>query len=132
METLAVNLGHGYPQRIAEVGLVSRHDPAAGTGARESLVAGFALAGDGLGYAAARAAVDAVVRELQLADGAALAYRPASARLFLPGRGAEVLARGRRIGLVGEVHPEVLERFRIVHPVAVAELLVDIDEEARP
>ncbi len=125
METLAVNLGHGYPQRIAEVGLVSAHDPAAETGARERLVAGFALAGDGLGYAEARAAVDAFVAELRLGDGAPVTFRPAAGRLFLPGRGAEILAGARLIGRLGEVHPEVLERFRIVHPVAVAELELD-------
>src|SRR5439155_23145126 len=40
-----------------------------------------------------------------------------------PGRTAAVLSHGEQIGVVGEVHPEVLSRFDLVsHPVAFFEL----------
>lgn len=122
LETLAINLGHSYPQRIAEVGLVVHADPAEETGASETMVTGFALAGDGLGYADARSALDALLRETGR-DAGGVRYRALDWPLFIPGRGAEVLdGEGERIGVVGEVHPEVLTRFRIIHPVAVAEI----------
>ncbi len=122
LETLAINLGHPYPQRIGEVGLVVHADPAQETGAAETMVAGFALAGDGLGYADARSALDALLRETGR-DAGGVSYRALDWPLFIPGRGAELLDRaGERIGVLGEVHPEVLTRFRIIHPVAVAEI----------
>jgi len=124
METLALNLGHPYPQRIFEVGLVTTVDEAAETGAREHLHAGFALAGDGTGYADARAALDAFLREMG-AGPAVARYVPLEIPLFLPGRGAEVLVGDRSVGFLGEVHPEVLERYRVVHPVAVAEVRLE-------
>lgn len=129
LDTLAVNLGHAYPQRIFEVGLVLHADEAAPTGAAETLVAGLALAGDGLGYADARAAADALLRETGIAragERGEIRYRTLDWPLFIPGRGAELFdGSGRPVGIVGEVHPEVLSRYRIVHPVAVAEIRLD-------
>ncbi len=121
METLAVNLGHSYPQRLCEVGLVSMVDPAAETGAREHLVASFALAGDGEGYASLRTAVDAFLADLGVPAGD-VTFAPATLGPFLPGRGAVVSVSGKVVGMMGEVHPAVLERFRIIHPVAIAEI----------
>lgn len=125
METLAVNLGHSYPQRIFEVGLVALVDPTAETRSAERLLAGLALAGDGEGYATVRSAVEALALDLNLGAGEPLTFRPAQLPIFLPGRGAELFAGERRIGFLGEVHPQVLERFRIIHPVAMAELRLD-------
>ena len=129
LETLAINLNRPYPQRIFEAGLVGEVDPGAETGARERPVAGLALAGDGLGYADIRAGVDALLRDMGLSREA-LEYRPVELGLFLAGRGAEVLHDGRRLGVLGEVSPAVLERYRIVHPVAMAELDLEAVERA--
>jgi hypothetical protein len=38
---------------------------------------------------------------------------------------AEFLWRGRRLGMAGEVHPEVLLHFELEHPVASLELEVE-------
>ncbi|MDQ7006201.1 MAG: phenylalanine--tRNA ligase subunit beta [Acidobacteriota bacterium] len=118
METLAVNLGHAYPQRLFEVGSVSLVDADAETGAREELRAALALAGDGIGYADIRAMADLFVTEWgrPLED-----VRPVEEKLFLPGRGAGIWSSGRCVARFGEVHPAVLECYRVIHPVVVAE-----------
>ena len=121
METLAVNLTRPYPQRICETGLVSRVDTSRETGAEEHPMAGLALAGDGYGYADIRAAVDAVLRDLAVPPKE-LEIVASSAPLFLPGRAAEIRRDGKRLALLGEVHPAVLERYRVIHPVALAEI----------
>lgn len=41
---------------------------------------------------------------------------------FHPGRTAELIANGKRIGVVGEIHPEVLANFEIETPCYVAEI----------
>ena len=121
METLAVNLTRPYPQRLCETGLIARVDAATETGAEEHPVAGFALAGDGYGYADIRAAVDAFLRDLGV-PAEEIELVPSEAPIFLPGRGAEMRRKGTRLALLGEVHPGVLERYRIIHPVALAEI----------
>ena len=41
---------------------------------------------------------------------------------LISGRSAEVLVNGKSIGLLGEVHPKVLENFGIENPVCVLEV----------
>ncbi len=121
METLALNLGHPYPQRIFEVGLCAQLDESVESGASEFLVASAALAGDGLGYADIRALTEALLREL-LAGTATIEWRRSTSALFVPGRGAELWIDDIFRGRLGEIHPAALEHHRIIHPVAALEL----------
>ncbi len=54
---------------------------------------------------------------------------------FIPGRAGAVVYKGRPIGVIGEIHPEVLENWGIQQPVAAAEIRLDaileIDGEGR-
>lgn len=124
LDTLAVNLGHTYPQRLCEVGVACFVDPTTPTGGGEKLLAALAIAGDGQGYAVGRSALDQFLAEMGVPAGAAV-YAPSSSDLFLPGRGAEVRIGGRTVARLGEVHPAVLERLKFVHPVVVAEVEID-------
>lgn len=126
METLAVNLGNPYPQSIFEVGSVVFADERSGTGTTERMHAAVAVAGDGIGYADVRSLLDALLAACGV-DRTGVGFEPDDAPLFLPGRGAGLMVAGSPAGRLGEVHPEVLERFRIVHPVVVAEL--DLEHE---
>ena len=44
---------------------------------------------------------------------------------FIPGRAAAILYKGNRIGVFGEIHPEVLENWGITVPCAAAEFDLD-------
>jgi phenylalanyl-tRNA synthetase beta chain len=125
MDTLAVNLGHPYPQSIFEVGSVVHAETRSATGTRERLHAAVALAGDGIGYADVRSLTDTLLNACGVPLDAAARFEPDDAPLFLPGRGARLVAAEAPAGRLGEVHPAVLERYRIVHPVVVAELVLD-------
>jgi phenylalanyl-tRNA synthetase beta chain len=49
--------------------------------------------------------------------------KPTEHASFIPGRAAALLdASGQPLGVMGEVHPEVLENYGLRHPVAVLEL----------
>jgi phenylalanyl-tRNA synthetase beta chain len=41
---------------------------------------------------------------------------------FIDGRAAEFLVKGKRVGVMGELHPEVILGLELEHPVAVFEL----------
>jgi len=122
LDTFANNLSHELPQRIFEVGNISLFDAKAETGARELPRVAGGVIGPRADYAEIRAVCQALVREF----GWDLVTEPDDSPCFIPGRGAKVvLGRGalrRAAGLVGELHPEVLERHKLVQPAAVFEV----------
>jgi phenylalanyl-tRNA synthetase beta chain len=69
----------------------------------------------------AKGAVEALLAEL----GVAWALGPSPGRPFHPGRSATVLVGGERVGVLGELHPKVAERYDLTERVAVAELEVE-------
>lgn len=122
LDTLAVNTDHELPQRLFEVGNISLLDPSVQTGAREIRQVAAAALGPRVDYAEIRSLAEALLREF----GWQMVVEPSSDGLFIPGRGARLFAiRGserRDVGLMGEVHPEVLERHKLIHPAAVLEV----------
>jgi phenylalanyl-tRNA synthetase beta chain len=44
---------------------------------------------------------------------------------FIPGRCGEIVVKGKVVGIIGEVHPRVLENFGISVPVSGFELEVE-------
>lgn len=122
LDTLSVNTDHEMPQRIFEVGQISRFDPAVETGAKEHPRAGGAAIGPKVDYSEIRTAATALLREL----GWTLEAQPSDHPSYIPGRGAEIFAiQGddrRVVGTMGELHPEVLERFKLVQPASVFEI----------
>jgi phenylalanyl-tRNA synthetase beta chain len=118
LEALHENRRRPMPQRLFEMDNVVELDDAAETGATEYRKLAFVEIGRESGYATARSVVDALVREL----GWEAAYAPIDHRTFVPGRAASVAVHGKSIGILGEVHPEVLTNFGLTYPVALAEL----------
>jgi phenylalanyl-tRNA synthetase beta chain len=44
---------------------------------------------------------------------------------FIPGRVANIICNGKNIGIIGEIHPQVLENWELTVPVAAMELYVE-------
>ena len=124
LETLAINKQYDLPQHLFEVGDCSFCDDAAETGAREERFAAVAMIGTYVGYADIRAVVDSFAHEM----GTPLEIKPLEHPSFIPGRAAALFgldAKGKpteQIGVMGEVHPEVLENYGLKHPVSAMEL----------
>lgn len=126
LETLAINKQYDLPQSIFEVGDCSFLDPAAETGAREERLAAAAMIGTHVGYADIRAVCDAFAHEMD----AKIVVRPVDHPSFIPGRAAVLFKTnaagepGEQIGVMGELHPEVIEAYGLKHAIAVLELSV--------
>lgn len=120
LDTLAANIDHELPQRIFEVGNVTLLDAQAETGAREFRKLAVAAVGPRVDYSSIRATAQAILREL----GATLDSPPSGDPLYIPGRGAEIVhaETGKSLGTMGEVHPEVLEGYKLGYPVVVLEI----------
>ncbi len=111
LELLSYNKHHEMPQMVFEVGDVvvesknRLHLAACVTHSRAS-------------FAEIRSYVQAVMRELDIEWKAVEADDEA----FIEGRRADILVNGIRVGVFGELHPEVLEAFELTMPVAGFEL----------
>jgi phenylalanyl-tRNA synthetase beta chain len=122
LETLAINKQYDLPQHLFEVGDCSFVDAATETGAREERFVAAAMIGTRVGYADIRAVADAFVHEM----ARAYVVKPIEHASLIPGRAAGLFdAAGNQIGLMGELHPEVLENYGLRHPVAVLELSLE-------
>ena len=114
-----------YPHRIFEVGKTAVKDSSDNSGTRTDNTLGFLLADREAGF--------------NEVDGHALAlfyYLSLEPRLsplddprFLPGRAASISVGGRRVGVIGEIHPRVLEAWGIEMPCAAVELNLDAMRE---
>jgi phenylalanyl-tRNA synthetase beta chain len=117
-EALRENRRRPMPQRLFEIDNVVELDDAAPTGAAEMRQVAFVETGRESGYAAARSVVDSLLREL----GWKVEYAAIQHPTFVEGRAADVKVDGKTLGILGEVHPEVLSNFGLTHPVALAEI----------
>jgi phenylalanyl-tRNA synthetase beta chain len=121
MECLEKNRRKSPPIRIFELGNVFRPGPSGGPETVVERRAAFACMGPRAGYAEGRSIADSVLRELGVSGaGYAALGHPA----FTEGRAASIEAAGETIGILGEIHPEVLEAFSVSYPVVLGELRV--------
>ena len=123
LETLSLNTHHDMPQQIFEVGDVTLTDEDEETGTSQRRRVAVAVTGIEAGFAGVRSIAESLAGQFKKK----LAAEPIESGLFTPGRGAKLLLAKDgddpvEIGQVGEVHPAVLERFRLTHPTAVFEL----------
>lgn len=118
MAVLRANKRYPLPQRVFEVGDVVLIDEGAETGARNVRRVAAAVMGDEGNLTYIKAVAEALLREL----GITWEVKPIDHPSFLRGRAAEFVVDGRKLGIVGELHPEVILGFELEHPVAAFEL----------
>jgi len=111
LEIFALNQHHPLPQRIFAAGDVVQERKT-----RMNLAA--ASIHSGANFSEIRSLADAVLREM----GVAAEIVPSQDGALLPGRGADLMAAGRRIGCFGELHPIVLKSFGLEQPVVAMEM----------
>jgi len=107
-----------YPHHIFEVGEVVVRDPEDNHGARTESVLGAFSAHPQASFSEMHAVLQYVLFYL----GHEAELRPLDRGSFLPGRGAAILINGATMGLLGEIHPEVLEQWGVRMPAAYVEL----------
>jgi phenylalanyl-tRNA synthetase beta chain len=120
-EALRENRRRPMPQRLFEIDNTVTLNAAAETGAAEERRMAFVETSRESGYAAARSVMDALLREL----GWQGEYTAIKDPTFVDGRVAAFIMNGKPIGVLGEVHPEVLTNFGLTHPVALGELILE-------
>ena len=118
LQSEAVSSKAPYAHRIFEIGKVAFLDATQnyGTSTRQRL--GFLCAHQSADYNELAGVVSALLYYL----GQEYSVVDSEDPRFLPGRQAQVVIHGTPIGVFGEVHPAVLERWGITMPCAACEL----------
>ncbi len=118
LKNLTENQHNEYPQNLFEIGRIFAADPSTETGIAEREKLALLLCHETADYTEIRQSIDLLLRILGL-DYAVQEQKHSS---FVPGRAGEIIIKQQKVGTLGEIHPEVLTRWKLVTPVAAAEL----------
>jgi phenylalanyl-tRNA synthetase beta chain len=103
-----------YPHRLFEAGEVAIPDRRHELGSRTETVVGAAIAHAAAHFSEIHSCVDILFYHM----GKDYTLEPVQHPSFLEGRAGQIVVSGKPLGIIGEVHPEVLERWQIAVPVA--------------
>lgn len=102
-----------YPHRLFEAGDVAIPDGSHELGSRTETVLGALIAHATTHFSEIHSCLDVLLYYL----GKEYSLEPIQHPSFLEGRAGRILVSGKPVGVIGEVHPEVLERWQIAMPV---------------
>ncbi len=103
-----------YPHRLFEAGEVAIPDSTNELGSRTEMLLGAVVAHAAAHFSEIHSCLDALLYHLDRS----YVLEPLAHPSFLEGRVGRIVIDGISLGLIGEVHPEVLERWQINVPVA--------------
>lgn len=107
-----------YPHRVFEVGEVAQPASAEGEEPRTALVLGAVIAHAAANFSEIHSCLDLLLFYLDVPYSLEVLEHPS----FLEGRSGRILIDGKPVGVIGELHPEVLERWQITMPTVTFEL----------
>lgn len=117
LKTLAENQHHEYPQNIFELGRIFvPWDTETGILEPEHLA--VMLCHDKTDFTEIRQTAEVLLRAVGLECSVKESEHPP----FISGRSGDILIDGKKIGVIGEVHPQVLANWSITMPVVAFEL----------
>ena len=118
MKILSENTHNEYPQNLFEAGTVISHDDSSETNVNESTNIAMVSAGLTSDFSSMKAVIETFALNLDVAIGFEEHEDPS----FISGRCAKLILSGVQIGVIGELHPEVLVNWGLDVPVAGAEI----------
>ncbi len=122
LEFFATNKHVEYPQKIFEIGDVVLIDESQETRTTDKRKLGCALTDTKVSYQEISSLLDALLSNL----GVKYKLKAIDHPSFVKSRVASVVIEGRHIGIIGEVHPSVLENWNVEMPVAAFEVDIDL------
>jgi phenylalanyl-tRNA synthetase beta chain len=114
--------GHSvYPHKIFEVGKIAYRDNRENYGSLTRQYAGFLHADKEANFNTAAGQLQTLFYYLSREYDVEESDDPR----FIPGRAAAVLYKGNKVGVFGEIHPEVLENWGVTVPCTAGEIDLD-------
>jgi phenylalanyl-tRNA synthetase beta chain len=122
MKNLADNRHESFPQRLFEVSDVGCINLRAETRVERRLHVAAVSSHSTANFTEIKSAVEALLRNLGLKQWS---IRAVGHPGFIEGRAAAAVIKGKELGVLGEMHPEVLNNFELENPVCAFELDVE-------
>lgn len=124
LETERVSANSVYPHKIYEIGEVMYRDSSENYGYSTKQVLGFLLADKNAGFTEMNSIIAAILYYHDVDWESQTVYDSR----FINDRAAQVVTKKDRkiLGIFGEIHPRVLEKFDITMPCAAGELLLNL------
>ncbi|MDY7083337.1 MAG: phenylalanine--tRNA ligase subunit beta, partial [Halobacteria archaeon] len=91
------------------------------TGVREETHVAAVVCSDEAGYEKAKARLQALVHDFDVDPDTELETPATEHDSFIPGRVADIVIDCENVGVIGEIHPEVLAKKEVVMPAAAFE-----------
>lgn len=123
MKNLMDNKHESYPQRLFEVSDVGRTNRRAETRVERRLHVAGVSSHSAASFTEIKSDVEALLHNKALKRWE---IKPARHPSFLDGRTAAVHLRRKQVGVLGEIHPEVLNNFELENPTSAFE--IDVEE----
>ncbi|MBR9682989.1 phenylalanine--tRNA ligase subunit beta [Candidatus Woesearchaeota archaeon] len=129
MKNLNENQHNEFPQNIFEIGRTFVSDKGEETGVKEKEHLSVVLCHDQVDFTEIKQILDVLMKSL----GLECSVKESKHNSFIPGRVGDIMVGGKKIGVVGELSPEVLTNWDLMVPVVSLELnLEDLFEKVFP
>jgi len=119
MEFLSHNTHVEYPQKIFEVGYAVIFDGKAETQTRDVTKLACVTTHPNANFTEIKACLEALFLNMGLKE---CKIRATSHASFIPGRAVSIRFKNREVGVMGEVHPQVLNSFELKNPAGAFEI----------
>jgi phenylalanyl-tRNA synthetase beta chain len=124
VRTLRTNKHEKLPQRLFEVGDVIREDPGSETGVGQELHCSAVTIHPTANFAEVKSAFMAFTSGFGK-NAPEISFVPIEHPSFIRGRAAGIIILDKKIGILGELHPEVITNFELEHPVSAFEVNIE-------
>lgn len=119
MKNLADNRHESFPQRLFEVSDVGRISQRAETRVERRLHIAGVSSHSTANFTEMKSTVEALLRNMRLGGWE---IKPVKHMSFLEGRAAAVVTKRKEMGVLGEIHPQVLNNFELENPTCAFEI----------
>ena len=116
LKSLSYNIHEQYPQKLFEIGKTFLKSNRM---IEERWSVGAVIANTESGYTEIKSAMQALLRSC---FGREAITTPSTNHMFMKGRSAQVMFEGKSVGIIGEITPLALEKFKLRMPVAAFEI----------
>ncbi|MBN3324601.1 SYFB ligase, partial [Atractosteus spatula] len=127
LKTVAANRKMPLPLKLFEISDVVLKDDTRDVGARNNRRLCAVFYNKSPGFEVIHGLLDRIMQLLEVKPGREEGYyiQAAEDSTFFPGRCAEVFARGRSVGRLGVLHPDIITRFELTMPCSALDLDIE-------
>jgi phenylalanyl-tRNA synthetase beta chain len=118
LSNLAANTDNPYPQRLFEIGDVLEREDTVPERSRRRTNLALVISHSNASYSEIKSIAEEILRHLS----PSLSFQQRDYPFFIQGRSVSILFGDTAVGYMGEIHPAVLENFKIPMPTAALEL----------